>query len=97
MPANNSGQVVTETGWWLPNRGWQLDDSSWRLRDGSYAKVAQPPMSNEPFVYKKYGSNGSVRWTHRSVHATILRNGRNTSLGTTHPAHSMHNAMQASN
>ena len=52
------------------------------------------PMNN--FVLKKYGPNGSVRWTCHSVRATILRNGGNTSLGTKHPAHSKYKAMEAS-
>ena len=50
--------------------------------------VPPPPCPTNNFVLKKYGPNGSVRWTRRSVPATILRIGGNTSLGTRHPAYS---------
>ena len=56
-----------------------------------------PGCPTNNFVLKKYGPNGIVHWTRRSVHATILQNGGNTSLGTSYPAHSKHKAMEASN
>ena len=56
-----------------------------------------PTPRHEQLCPQKYGPNGSVRWTHRLVRATILPNGGNTSLGTRHPAHSKHKAMEASN
>ena len=31
-----------------------------------------PPCSTNNFALKKYGPNGCVRWTRRSVRATIL-------------------------
>ena len=55
------------------------------------------PCPTNNFVLKKYGPNRSVRWTRRSVRATILQNGGNTSLGTRHLAHSKHKAMETSN
>ena len=49
-----------------------------------------PSVQTNGFVLKKYAPNGSIRWTRRSVRATILRNGVYTSLGTRYPAHSKH-------
>ena len=49
------------------------------------ARRYPPPLcQTNNFVLKKYSPNGCVRWTSRSVHATILGNGGNTSLGTRH-------------